>query len=104
MHGAEFPKGRESMAPGATLNVATVGEPRENGYTERLMRTSKEEEEDLSDNQDYADALRQIARFLDDVYNVKRIHVALGYLKPEEFEEQWRTCTAVGPAATTTLA
>lgn len=75
---------------GVTLSMAAVGEPRENGYAERLMRTIKEEEVDLSDYQDFADARRQITRFLDDVYNVKRIHSSLGYLTPMEFEEQWR--------------
>ena len=72
------------------LSMAAIGEPRENGYAERLMRTIKEEEVDLSEYQDYADALRQIMRFLDDVYNIKRIHSSLGYLTPREFEEQWR--------------
>jgi putative transposase len=75
---------------GVELSMAAIGEPRENGYAERLMRTIKEEEVDLSDYQDYADALRQITRFLDDVYNRKRIHSSLGYLTPREFEEQWR--------------
>jgi transposase InsO family protein len=59
-------------------------------YAERVIRTIKEEEVYLSDYQDYADAYGHIARFLDDVYNVKRIHSALGYLTPREFEEQWR--------------
>jgi putative transposase len=72
------------------LSMAAVGEPRENGYAERLMRTIKEEEVDLSEYHDFADAQRQIGRFLDDVYNVKRIHSSLGYLTPREFEEQWR--------------
>ena len=72
------------------LSMAAVGEPRENGYAERLMRTIKEEEVDLSEYHDFADAKRQISRFLDDVYNVKRIHSSLGYLTPREFEEQWR--------------
>jgi putative transposase len=73
-----------------TLSMAAIGEPRENGYAERLMRTIKEEEVNLSEYQDFADAQRQIMRFLDDVYNVKRIHSSLGYLTPREFEEQWR--------------
>jgi putative transposase len=76
---------------GVNLSMAAIGEPRENGYAERLMRTIKEEEVNLSDYQDYADAHRQIMRFLDDVYNIKRIHSALGYLTPREFEEQWRS-------------
>jgi putative transposase len=75
---------------GVTLSMAAVGEPRENGYAERLVRTIKEEEVDLSEYHDFADAHRQIAQFLDAVYNVKRIHSALGYLTPREFEEQWR--------------
>lgn len=82
------------------LSMAAIGEPRENGYAERLMRTVKEEEVDLSEYQDFADARRQITRFLDDVYNVKRIHSSLGYLTPKEFEEQWR---AERTAPTTTM-
>lgn len=73
------------------LSMAAIGEPRENGYAERLMRTIKEEEVNLSEYHDFADAQRQLARFLDDVYNLKRIHSSLGYLTPREFEEQWRT-------------
>jgi putative transposase len=84
-----------------TLSMATVGEPRENGYAERLMRTIKEEEVNLSEYLDFADAQRQLTRFLDDVYNVKRIHSALGYLTPREFEEQWRTERARAKVAST---
>jgi len=73
------------------LSMAAVGEPRENGYAERLMRTIKEEEVNLSEYHDFADAQRQLACFLDDVYNLKRIHSSLGYLTPREFEEQWRS-------------
>ncbi len=71
-------------------SMAAIGEPRENGYAERLMRTIKEEEVNLSEYRDFHDARRQITRFLDDVYNVKRIHSSLGYLTPTEFEAQWR--------------
>lgn len=74
----------------ALVSMAAVGKPEENGFAERLMRTIKEEEVDLSEYDDYADANRQLGRFLDAVYNHKRIHSALGYLTPAEFEEQWR--------------
>jgi putative transposase len=84
---------------GVRLSMAAVGEPRENGYAERLMRTIKEEEVDLSEYRDFEDARRQIGRFLDDVYNVKRIHSSLGYLTPREFEARWR---ATSRLATTT--
>jgi putative transposase len=85
--------------------MAAIGEPRENGYAERLMRTIKEEEVDLSEYHDFADAQRQIRRFLDDVYNAKRIHSALGYLTPLEFEQQWRLQhSSLGSAQATTTA
>jgi len=77
-------------AVGAAISMAAVGEPEENGYAERLMRTIKEEEVALTEYRDFADAKRQLGRFLDAVYNRKRIHSALGYLTPAEFEQQWR--------------
>jgi putative transposase len=76
---------------GAALSMAAVGEPRENGHAERLMRTIKEEAVELSEYRDYDDAYAQLGGFLGAVYNVKRIHSALGYLTPAEFEEHWRT-------------
>jgi len=54
--------------------MAEAGEAWENGYAERLLRTIKEEEVDLSDYEDYNDARRQFGRFLDEVYMHKRIH------------------------------
>jgi putative transposase len=87
------------QALGVTLSMAAIGEPRENGYAERLMRTIKEEEVSLSDYHDFTDAKQHMTRFLDDVYNVKRIHSSLGYLTPKEFEDQWRASTA--PTTTT---
>jgi transposase InsO family protein len=72
------------------ISMAAHGKPEENGYAERLMRTIKEEEVDLSDYNDFADADRQIGRFIEDVYMTKRIHSALGYLTPVEFEAAWQ--------------
>ena len=78
------------LAVGCRVSMAEVGQPEQNGFAERLMRTIKEEEVDLSDYRDYGDALAHLGPFLDDVYNRKRIHSSLGYLTPAEFEQQWR--------------
>jgi transposase InsO family protein len=77
-------------AVGAAISMAAAGAPEENGYAERLMRTIKEEEVALTEYQDYPDARQQMGRFLDAVYNRKRIHSALGYLTPAEYEQRWR--------------
>lgn len=69
--------------------MAGVGEATQNAHAERLMRTIKEEEVNLSEYRDYYDARRRIGPFLDEVYQHKRIHSALGYLTPVEFEEQY---------------
>jgi putative transposase len=71
------------------ISMAEQGEAWQNGYAERLIRTIKEEEVDLSEYLDYHDAYHQIGHFLDDVYMHKRIHSSLGYLTPAEFEAQW---------------
>ncbi len=74
----------------AEISMAESGEAWQNGYAERLIRTIKEEEVDLSDYEDYNDAVFQLGQFLNDVYMHKRIHSSLGYLTPAEFEERWR--------------
>lgn len=77
------------------ISMAEVGQAWQNGHAERLVRTIKEEEVDLSEYVDYTDACRQLGRFLDDVYMHKRIHSSLGYLTPAEFETQWQEMQAL---------
>jgi transposase InsO family protein len=72
------------------ISMAKQGRPEDNGYAERFMRTIKEEEVDLSEYRDFDDARQQIGRFMEDAYMTKRIHSALGYLTPIEFELAWR--------------
>jgi len=72
------------------ISMAAVGKAWENGYAERWMRTLKEEEVYLAEYETYADALKNIGRFIDAVYNKKRIHSSLGDLSPAEFEAQWK--------------
>jgi putative transposase len=75
---------------GIEISMAEVGEAWQNGYAERLMRTIKEEEVELSEYRSFEEAYQEIGKFLDDVYTKKRIHSSLGYLTPIEFENQWK--------------
>jgi putative transposase len=71
------------------VSMADVGAAWQNGYAERLMRTIKEEEVDLSEYRNFVEAYEEIGRFLEDVYMRKRIHSSLGYLTPSEYEMKW---------------
>jgi putative transposase len=73
------------------ISMAAVGKSQENPFAERLNRTLKEEEVDLSEYLDFKDAFAQMGHFIEQVYQHKRIHSALGYLTPAEFEAQWLT-------------
>ena len=75
-------------AHGIEISIARRGCPWENGYAERLIRTLKEEEVHLNDYQDITEARQSIGHFLTQVYNHKRLHSALGYLTPAEFQRQ----------------
>lgn len=71
------------------ISMAAVGKSQENPFAERLNRTIKEEEVDLAEYLDFQDAYAQIGHFIEQVYQHKRIHSALGYLTPAEFEAAW---------------
>jgi putative transposase len=75
---------------GTQISMAEVGQAWQNGYAERLMRTIKEEEVDLSEYQNFTQAYQHIEEFLDEVYMKKRIHSSLAYLTPQEYEQKWK--------------
>lgn len=75
---------------GVQVSMSAQGRPTENAYAERLMRTLKEEEVHLHEYVDFADAYEHLERFIEVVYLHKRVHSALGYLPPAEFEAQWQ--------------
>ena len=72
---------------GAQISMTAMGEPKENAQTERVIRTVKEEEVDLQDYRTVIEAERGIGRFIEEVYNRRRLHSALGFRPPSEFEE-----------------
>ena len=73
---------------GIEISLAHRGRPWENGYAERFIRTLKEEEIYLNDYEDIAEANACIGYFIEQVYNQKRLHSALDYLTPIEFEKE----------------
>jgi transposase InsO family protein len=72
------------------ISMSRKGSPEENPYAERLIRTIKEEEVDLSEYRGFAEAQAQIGHFIEEVYHKKRIHSSLGYLTPREYEDVYR--------------
>jgi transposase InsO family protein len=69
------------------ISMSRRGNPYDNARAERFMRTLKEEEVHGTDYQDLEDARSRIGEFLEQVYNRQRLHSALRYLTPEEFEQ-----------------
>ena len=77
-----------ALLPATTqLSMSAPGRPTENGLVERFMRTLKEEHVDYTDYRDEADAFEQIGHWLEVEYMTERIHSALGYLTPAEYEK-----------------
>jgi putative transposase len=69
------------------ISMSRRGNPYDNAYAERFMRTLKEEEVHDTTYRNLEDARKRIGQFIEQVYNCKRLHSALRYLTPEEFEQ-----------------
>jgi transposase InsO family protein len=67
-------------------SMSRVGCPWDNAMAESFMKTLKVEEVDGSQYRDLHDARARIGQFIETVYNRQRLHSALRYLSPEEFE------------------
>jgi putative transposase len=75
-------------AYGIDISMSRKGNPWDNAACESFMKTLKYEEVLRNEYRDLVEARASIPEFLEKVYNQKRLHSALGYLPPVEFEAQ----------------
>ena len=68
------------------ISMSRPGNPYDNAKAERFMRTLKYEEIYINDYDTFAEVLTSVQHFIEIVYNQKRLHSAIGYLPPAEFE------------------
>jgi putative transposase len=87
---ASIDYGRRLEAHRIAISMSRVANPYDNAKAESFMKTLKTEEVNGKVYATLAQARRDIGRFIDTVYNSERLHSALGYKPPAEFEAELR--------------
>jgi putative transposase len=78
---------------GAQISMSAVGNPYDNAKAESFFKTLKQEEVYLKEYDSFSDAEQNLTVFIEQVYNLKRLHSSLGYLPPAEFEAAYQPLT-----------
>lgn len=86
-------------ACGAHLSMSRAASPWENGKCESFIKTLKQEEIDARRYASFAELRENLDEFMEQIYNKVRLHSALGYRSPEEFEQSQAPGVKWSPAA-----
>ena len=77
----------ELKALGFQISMSRRGNPYDNATMESFFKTLKQEEVYLYEYETINDVIARLPHFIEEVYNRKRLHSAIGYVPPSEFEE-----------------
>ena len=84
---------------GAHLSMSRPARPWENGICESFIKTLKREEIEARRYAGFAELRQHLDEFMEQIYNKVRLHSALGYRSPEEFEQSQKPAVPWSPAA-----
>jgi transposase InsO family protein len=68
------------------ISMSRPGVPEENAFIESFFKTLKKEEVYVRKYQTINEVINNVPKFIEEVYNKKRLHSSLGYMSPEEYE------------------
>ncbi len=68
--------------------MSRKGDPYDNAKTERFIETIKYDEVYMNEYNNFEEGIQNIGNFIEEVYNKKRLHSAIGYMPPAEFEHR----------------
>jgi len=73
---------------GFEISMSKLGTPEDNAFIESFFKTLKNEEVYVKGYETIKDVIKNLPKFIDEIYNTRRLHSALGYKTPEEFEAE----------------